>query len=145
MKKLMLLWVACTAFGLTACADDDRPVTLNQLPAAAQQFIQTHFPNEEISYAKIERDFLEKRYEVVFVGSNKIEFYKDGRWKEVDCKYTAVPASIIPEKIQMCVDESYSGVAIEKIEWNRRRYEVKLANGLELTFNKKLTVVKIDD
>ena len=89
MKKLMILTTILMALGIsTACADNDKPIAVTQLPQKAQLFIKTHFPKEKVALAKLERDFLETRYEVVFTNGSKVEFLKDGEWKEVECKYS---------------------------------------------------------
>ena len=86
MKKLMILTTILMALGIsTACADNDKPIAVTQLPQKAQLFIKAHFPKEKIALAKLERDFLETRYEVVFTNGSKVEFLKDGEWKEVEC------------------------------------------------------------
>ena len=77
MKKIMILAAAMLLLSVTSArADHDRPIQFNQLPAAAQEFINTYFANEKVSFAKEERDFMEVRYEVMFTNSIKIEFYK---------------------------------------------------------------------
>ena len=107
MKKLMILSAILITFCInTACADNDKPITVTQLPQTAQQFIKTHFPKEKVAFAKLERDFLETTYEVLFTNSTKVEFYKDGEWKEVDCKYSTVPAKIVPAQIAQYVAQN---------------------------------------
>ena len=146
MKKLIIFAVVSLIFSVaTARADDDRPINVNQLPQKSQQFIKQHFPSEKVAYAKIERDFLKTNYEVVFTNGSKIEFRKDGEWEEVDCKYTKVPDAIIPPKIKEFVTTNYEGATIIKIERDSRDYEVKLTNGLELTFDLKFNLIEIDD
>ena len=85
MKKLMILTTILMALGIsTACADNDKPIAVTQLPQKAQLFIKTHFPKAKVALAKLERDFLETRYEVVFTNGSKVEFLKDGDWKELN-------------------------------------------------------------
>ena len=70
MKKIMILAAAMLLLSVTSArADHDRPIQFNQLPAAAQEFINTYFANEKVSFAKEERDFMEVRYEVMFTNS----------------------------------------------------------------------------
>ena len=146
MKKLMILTAILMAFGITtACADNDKPIAVNQLPQKAQQFIKTHFPKEKVAFAKLERDFLETTYEVVFTNSTKLEFKKDGEWKEVDCKYSTVPMKIIPAQITQYVSQNYPDTQIVKIDRDKRDYEAKLTNGLELTFDLNFNLIDIDD
>ena len=97
------------------------------------------------AFAKLERDFLETTYEVVFTNSTKLEFQKDGNWKEVDCKYSTVPTGIVPAQIAQYVTQNYPDTKIVKIDRDKRDYEVKLTNGLELTFDLKFNLIDIDD
>lgn len=146
MKKLIVLAAAAVAFSnFTASADNDRMITTDKLPANSAQFIKEHFADRKVAYAKEERDFLEIQYEVMFSDGSKVEFSKDGEWKEVDCRYGSVPAAIVPERIAAHVAGSYPGVAILAIDRDRRDYEVKLANGLELTFDLRFNLIDIDD
>ena len=115
------------------------------MPAAAQKFIKAHFPDSKISYAKIDDELVYKEYEVMFADGVKIEFNGDGEWKDVDCKFGAVPAAIIPKKIAGYVAKNYPDAKIIKIDRDRRDYEVSLSNRLELTFDMKFNLVEIDD
>ena len=54
MKKLLLALVCLFGVTLTVSADKDKPISENQLPAAARQFIKTHFPKNKIAMAKQE-------------------------------------------------------------------------------------------
>ena len=57
MKKIFALLAISVAFLSTAKADD-RPVTFEQLPAAAQAFIAENYPADKISYATIDDDLI---------------------------------------------------------------------------------------
>ena len=107
MKQIILLFACLFALQGLAKADDDRAITVDQLPQKAQEFIQKYFPKNEISLAKMEKDFWEKKYEVVFVNGEKAEFLKDGSWEKVDCKYSTVPTGIVPQAIKDYVSKRY--------------------------------------
>ena len=142
----MILAAAMLLLSVTSArADHDRPIQFNQLPVAAQEFINTYFANEKVSFAKEERDFMEVRYEVMFTNSIKIEFYKDGKWKEIDCKYSVLPEGIVPEQIATYVNSNFPGVKIHAIDRDRRDIEVELTNGLELTFDLYYNLIDMDD
>ena len=74
MKQIILLFACLFALQGLAKADDDRAITVDQLPQKAQEFIPKYFPKNEISLAKMEKDFWEKKCEVVFVNGEKAEF-----------------------------------------------------------------------
>ena len=145
MKKIMSVLAVLFLALNVACANEDRPIQVEQLPAAAQKFIKAHFPDSKISYAKIDDKLVYKEYEVMFADGVKIEFNGDGEWKDVDCKFGAVPAAIIPKKIANYVAKNYPDAKIIKIDRDRRDYEVSLSNRLELTFDMKFNLVEIDD
>ncbi len=134
------------SFGiLTASADNDTPITVDQLPKTAQTFIGTHFPNHKVAYAKEERDLMKVSYDVTFTDGTKLEFDKNGEWKEVDTKPATVPAAIIPERIASYIHSHYPNVAIVAIDRTPRKYEVELANGLDVKFDIRYNFIGVDD
>ncbi len=146
MKKILFVFAAILSLSvLTARADNDRIISKELLPAEAQTFINTHFASLKISYAKQERDFLEHSYEVVFANGAKLEFNRKGAWKDVDCRYGEVPAAIVPQAIRDYVKANYPDAKILRIERDSNDYEVKLSNRFELTFDKKLHIIDIDN
>ncbi len=146
MKKILVAVIAVFALGIfSAKADNDRVITKEKLPASSQQFINEYFANNKISYVKEERDFLEKNYEVVFTDGTKLEFMRNGDWTDVDCRYSEVPAAIVPEQIRKYVQNNYAGEKILQIDRDRNDYELRLSNRLELTFDKNYNIIDIDD
>ena len=118
MKKftILLASLAVMASSVPAFAGKDRIITVGELPAVAQQFVQTHFKAVEVSYAKVDEELFDKDYKVVFVNGSKVEFAKDGAWKEVDCKYGEVPAAIVPQQIRDYVAKNFAGRKIVSID-----------------------------
>lgn len=92
-----------------AYADHDRAVTTEQMPRQAQEFIARYFPGEKIAYAKKESDFFEVIYEVMFTNGSKVEFRRNGAWKEVDCRYSSLPAGIVSMPIETKSTGAVSG------------------------------------
>lgn len=144
MKKLVLLFVCLFTMQAVAWADDDKPVKVEQMPHRAQQFIKKHFSDNSIAIAKMESDLFSKSYDVIFTNGDKVEFDKKGEWKEIDCKYSQVPMEIVPTAIKNYITKQYPDAKIVKIEKDDRGYEVKLATGWEVKFDKKLNVIDID-
>ena len=146
MKRILVLLVCVFSFSMASSAcTSDKPVQVNQLPAAAQSFIKKHFPNAQVSLAKVDNDFLDKSYDVIFTNGDKLEFDKGGNWKEIKCSSNSqVPSAIIPSGIQSQLSQNYSGMSVLKIEQDKKGYEVKLSNGLELKFDKQFNLVDVD-
>lgn len=145
MKKILLLLVCLFSLQTAVRADDDRPIAVTQLPASAQQFIKKHFAGNQVAFAKMEKDWFSKSYDVTFTNGNKLEFDEKGEWTEVDCKYTSVPAAIVPKAIADYVAQNYKDVRILKIDRDTRDYEVKLSNRLELKFDLQFNLIDIED
>lgn len=144
MKKFFLILVSLFTLHTVAMAGDDVPVTIDQLPATAQQFIKKYFAKSEISYAKMERDWLDKNYDVIFTDGDKLEFDRQGNWTDVDCKYSVVPDAIVPKAIKEYVAKNHPRTQIVQIERDKKFHEIELSNGLEIKFNKQFKAVKID-
>ena len=130
---------------LPASAGNDRIITVDALPAPARQFIDTYFKGVKVSYAKIDEEFLDKEYKVVFVDGSKVEFVRNGDWKEVDCKYGQLPAGIVPREILDCVASRFEGRRVVSIDRDRKGYDVELDNGYDLEFDRNFRLVDIDD
>jgi hypothetical protein len=144
MKKLVLLFACIFTLQFTASANNDKPIKVEQLPQAAQQFIKKHFGGRSISIAKMESGIIEKSYDVIFTNGDKLEFDRRGNWTDIDCKYSEVPAAVVPQKIADYVKNSHKGAKILKIEREGNRHDVDLSNGWDLTFNKNFEVIDID-
>ena len=145
MKKLVFLLVCLFTLQTVARADDDKPIQVSQMPQPAQQFIKQHFADSKIALAKMESDFFYKSCEVIFTNGDKVEFDKKGRWEEVNCKYSSVPVAIIPAAILNYVTTNYPDVKVQKIERDKKEYEVKLSNRTELKFDLKFNLIDIDN
>lgn len=143
MKKYLFLLTA----GLfsVAAAFADRPIAVDELPAAAQKFIRTHFASSEVLYAKVDDGLFDNDYKVVFADGAAVEFASNGEWKEVECKHCAVPASVVPQAIREQVVKQFPKAVIESIDRDRRGYDVALSNGLDLKFDRQMNLVEIDD
>lgn len=144
IKKSIMALICLVAFQTTAMADNDKPISVAQLPATAQQVINTLFSGKKVALAKVESGLLDKSYDVIFTTGEKIEFDRNGNWTEIDCKRSTVPAKLVPSQITGYVNSNYSGNKILKIEKDRNEYEINLSNGVEIKFNKNFMVIDID-
>ena len=145
MKKIVFLFISLFALNLVALAGNDKPIQVSEMPKAAQLFIKNHFADLSVAMAKVETDFLDKNYDVVFTNGNKVEFDKKGNWTNVDCEHTQVPVAILPEAIRQYVAKNYPDAKVLKIEvTDRKGYDVELSNGFELEFDKRMNVIDVD-
>ena len=139
--KLILLSVLGLLLGLGAKAQDDRIITLDQLPQVSKEFLAKYFPEKTPLLLKEDWD----DFEVVYTNGEKVEFLKTGEWKKVDCRLSAVPAALVPAQIKDQVLALYPGAIITKIKKERYGWEIKLNNGLEIEFNPDFVITDIDD
>lgn len=145
MKKIVFLFISLFAMNFVALAGNDKPIQVSEMPKAAQLFIKNHFADLSVAMAKVETDFLDKNYDVVFTNGNKVEFDKKGNWTNVDCEHTQVPVAILPEAIRQYVAQNYPDAKVLKIEvTDRKGYDVELSNGFELEFDKRMNVIDVD-
>ena len=73
MKQLTAFIICLFVFSGTAKSDNDRPISVNELPQKAQDFIQQFFSGNTVSYAKMEKELCDKNYDVVYANREKIE------------------------------------------------------------------------
>lgn len=141
MKKYLFLLVALLAMSFSAKADHDQVITFNQLPAEAQTLLKQYFADKMPLIVTIDWD----DYTVMYDSGEKVEFDKQGNWKEFDCRSSMVPSALIPEQIKAHIRATFPGTTILKLDRNRRGYEVKLNNGHEVEYNRNFQVIDVDD
>ncbi len=139
--KSILLLVAMFAMSFNAKADHDQVITFNQLPQAAQTLLKQYFADKMPLIVTVDWD----DYTVMYDSGEKVEFDKQGNWKDFDCRSSQVPSALIPEQIKTHIRATFPGTTIIKLDRNRRGYEVKLSNGLEVEYNRTFQVIDIDD
>lgn len=146
MKKffslLVLLAAGVFCLALSACSDDDKPVSPEELPGSATAFITAYFPGVEItSTVKDGSD-----YDVVLQNGYLLEFDKDGEWKDVDAPAgLVVPVGFYPEAIDTYIGTLPDAGGINEISRSRNHYEVETLSGLDLRFDKDGAFIGFDD
>ena len=142
MKKMMFILLAFVmTMSMPVMSDNDRVITFDQLPAPAQAMLKQHFGDKVPLVITADRS----DFNVMYQSVEKVEFDKKGNWREIECKRSSVPEALVPEQIKAAVKKSFPGTTIQKIDRDRRGYDVELDNGLDLEFNKKFQMVEIDD
>ena len=136
MKKIFVT-LAFVLASITIMSADDRAVTFDQLPKKAQEFIKLYYPNEKVSYASVDDDLL--------AGGVIIQFENSGLLESIETRNGNIPAGIVPEKIVTSAKEHFPGAMIIEYEVNRRSFEIKLSNRMEMKFDSLCNLVEIDD
>ena len=145
MKRLSVLLFCLFAMLVNiACADNNKVIQVSQLPKDAQSFITTNLSSAKVALVTSETEGVSKSYKVIFDNGNSVSFNSKGQWTDVDCEGSEVPVAVGPAQLMKYVKATYPSCRIEEIEKDRRGYEVKLSNKLELSFDKKLNIVDID-
>lgn len=144
MKRFIsFLFVLLLGVGAVSAAPD-RVITREQLPAMAQQFLHDYFPSAEVTAAHEDGDIVQREYDVMLDDGTHIEFAADGRWLEIESR-EALPRGIVPPSIVTYTAKHYPSLTIRRIERSRREWEVSLSNGVEIRFNRRFSVISIDD
>ena len=143
MKRIFAI-AAIVLASLQIIKADDKPVTFNQLPTAAQTFINAHYAGEKLSYATKDDDFILPDFNVMLANGVKIQFSNNGSLEKIESR-TGIPVDIIPYQIKDYVKVHYPDAIFVEYEVGRHSYEVKLSNRLELKFNKNFNIIEIDD
>lgn len=143
MKKILIF---TAAFFLSAAivAADDKPIDVSRLPDAARAFLNANFPGEHILYATQEDDLLFPDYNVALANGVFLEFYNNGALELIGCN-AGISAEFIPIQIVEFVKVRYPEAYFVEYKLDRKHYEVKLSNNLELTFNRNFNLLEIDD
>ena len=143
--RILMIAICCmVSCNIVANAGNDKPISVNALPAKAQTLLSQHFNGQKVMLATIETGVVSRSYDVVLQNGTKLVFDKKGNLTEVDCKQSIVPDQLIPQAIKNYLMDNYAGQSVKKIEMNKNEYEVELANGLDLTFNKHFQLIDID-
>ena len=143
--RILMIAICCmVSCNMAANAGNDKPISVNALPAKAQTLLNNHFNGQKVMLATIESGVVSRSYDVVLQNVAKLEFDKKGNLTEINCKQGIVPALLIPQAIKNYLKDNYAGQSVKKIEMNKNEYEVELTNGLDLTFNKHFQSIDID-
>jgi hypothetical protein len=146
MKKIYLvIALALAASPALAAQEDDRPVSFDKLPDAAQRLIRDHFPDAQVTLATIDREFMDTSYDVIFTDGTKIEFNSRGEWLEIETRRGFVPEGVLLPGIVSYVKENFPDARVRDIERDRYGFEVNLDNRRELYFDLQGNFRRYDD
>lgn len=148
MINVIITTAIVASAGIFCSEERETIIDFKDLPAKSQTFIENYFDVGEISYIIKEEEFTSTSYLVKFRDGNEIEFIGNGDWDEIECEYSpeGVPTKIIPQKILETVNKRFPSETIVNIKKEiYGRYEIELKNGLEITFNDRFEIIRLDD
>ena len=141
LLKSALVAVALSV-SLISCAKEE-VIPVSQLPVEIKTYISTHFPSNTI--VQVVKDFegLTKTYDVMLSEQISLEFNRKNQIIDIDGK-TALPNSVIPEKIRQYVTANYPTNVITDWELDDLNQQIQLDNGLNLEFTMNGDFIRID-
>ncbi|WP_300728094.1 PepSY-like domain-containing protein [uncultured Rikenella sp.] len=160
MKKLFFTLLFGAALGTTVFASPKSVATSDKnaaaiektvyttdpttLPTQAQAFLRKHFSTLTVHQIKVENEAEGREYDVKLAGGCEIDFDHRGEWTQVDCGRTAVPTSVLPERIARYVADHYPRQFVVSIERDADKYEVELSDKTDLEFDLRGDFLRID-
>jgi hypothetical protein len=131
-KLFAVLWLFAA---MTASAQ--KKITVSELPSGATTFLEKYFPSATITIAKKDAEHGEKGYEVILSDGTEVEFWKDGKWREVDGKRKPIPTGFIAQSIVDYVAKNYPNNKITHIDYGHKDVDVDLTGKIDLEFTKE--------
>ena len=108
MKKILVL-IAALVVGFQEKADNNIPVTLEQMPAPAQEFIKTHFAAKTMTFAVLEKERHQPAQHGGAVAGCSAELSGSGHRNSLLLRFLLVCQSRTPV---VCNSSTYRGFAI---------------------------------
>ena len=144
MRSIIVSSIFALVLLMTGCSD--KPVMPTELPAPVMSFIQQTYPGQTITFAQKDLELTGWKYEVFLADGSHIEFDTDDTWDKAESPMTQpVPAQLIPAPIATHLQANFPGAFVTKIDKERNGYEIELATGVELKYNKQGALMEMDD
>ena len=128
----------------TIAVNAQKKIEVSELPSGAREFIKDYFQNTTIDKAKKDAEHGEKGYEVILSDGTEVEFWKNGKWREVDGKDKPIPTGFIDKLITDYVSKNYPNNKITHIDYGHKDVDVDLTDDKDLEFSKDGKFLKGD-
>ena len=146
MKKLTGIFAALMMVVFISSCDKDEKIAIDQLPSAAQVFLDEHFASQPVVSLRKDKDGRSGlEYEARLDSGIEITFDQDGSWQEADAPdNVALPTSFILPSIVNYVAAEYPNIGINNIDREVQGFDVELTNNVDLIFDTQGNFVRID-
>lgn len=119
-------------------------VNAQSLPQAITSFIKQRFPSASIVGVEPDYEHGGLEYDVYLSDGTQVDFDANQQWEKVE-SMRGVPSFFIPQAIASYVRGTYQNLAITKINKEYHGYDIELANGMDLSFDRSGRFLGIDD
>lgn len=140
-KQGLLVFFASLMLMSTVGVGGLQTIGLEGLPRAAWLFINEMYPTGEVESVETEGVLFARVFKVRLRNGTMLEFDADGEWIEVKSEEGYVAPDIVPCPILYQLRATYPEVRIAKIERIRKGYDLVMANGVEIIFNRDYEIV----
>lgn len=128
-------------FTMSSVYAKDKVISYSELPALVQTYIQQHFPQHQIQLITVDKEGLNKEYEIDMTDRTELKFIGN---KIIELKSNSqLPNSTIPQTILRYVEKNYPKNQIVNWDLERNFQEIELDNGIELKFSLLGDFIKI--
>lgn len=136
--------LAILSIGFASCKNETTATDMKGVPTEIQQEVNKNFTSKVITVTTEKNTLGNDEYKIVLADGTKVE-YEGTQWEEVTVPVgQTVPEYFVMEPISKYVAANMPGQTIVKIERDKKGYEVKLANGVELKFDTAGKFLKVD-
>ena len=135
---------AAVLLGLAVAANAQKKIETSELPKPANFFLETYFKNEPIDVVKKDAEHGENGYEVKLKNGTEIEFFKDGKIREVDGGDKPIPTDFIPMSIVEYAAKHYPNEKITHVDYGHKNIDVDLTHKIDLEFKRDGSFLKAD-
>ena len=126
---------------LTGC-DEKRTIGYDELCWVARTFIERYFPAGTAHHVQREKDDGRRKNECTLDDGAQLEFDASGAGMEVDCKFSALSAGILPKRVAEHLAVNYPQTVAYKVDRHLGGYEVSVSGLLELIYGADGTYVR---
>ncbi len=146
MKKTIAIFVPAVFAAASLIASSLRVEPGDpRVPAVIRDAAASTFPKKASAFVKIDSDDGRISYEVKFADGSEAEFSPDGKWTEIDCLASPVPAALIPKEVAEYVAANFPGRTVTKISREKRGgYDLTLSDKSEVDLDAKMQWIEID-
>ncbi|MCK9217950.1 MAG: PepSY-like domain-containing protein [Firmicutes bacterium] len=116
---------------------------IDKAPSEIRAYVATHFPENKIVSIKKDQELNKLEYEVKLEKRIELEFRSNYEIKKIESK-SALPNSVIPEKVRAYVFKNYSPYKIVSWKQKSNKQEVELDNDWDLYFDLAGNFLRID-